>query len=122
MNTYRVYILNTAQALAPAVTIAYVQAEKYGPAWSGARGALNGKAGSPKLFLDQECKGPTFGEKGDHVVVAKIDDLKPRNVKLDKKALEAIINDPKAKPEDKVAAMQAMLSGKPAAPAEAPAS
>lgn len=107
MNTYRVYVLDTANALEPVAHVAYVKGDKYGDAWSTARAALNGSREDAKLYLDVNTKDVAKFPKGS--VVAKIDDIKPRNKKLDKVALTAIINDPKASPEDKVKALAQMI-------------
>lgn len=112
MRTYRAYILNTVKPLEPEVTIVYLQAEKYGPAWQGTRATLNAEKNGCKLFLDADCKGEQFKQTGDDVTVVKIVDMKPRNVKLDKQALQDLINDPNASAEAKIEAMQAMLAGK----------
>lgn len=109
MNTYRVYVLDTKQADEPKVHVVYVKSEKYDGAWKGARAALAGKENAAKLFADKEGKEPSKVGHGDHVTVAKIDDIRPRNVKVDKAALQAILNDPKASAEDKLKAMQASL-------------
>jgi len=108
MNTYRVYVLSTTNPLAPLVAIAYVQGEKYRDAWMNARGALNGKVKNAKLFNEPEAKTEVKFEPDS--VVAKIDDIRPRNVKLDKAKLQEILKDPKASAEDKLAAMTAMLA------------
>lgn len=109
MNTYRVYALNTASALEPVVHIAHIRAEKYGPAWEGARAALNGAKDAPTLFVDPECKVPAKLGHGDHIVCAKVVDLRPRNVKLDKTALQAVLADPASTPEQKLAAVTALV-------------
>lgn len=113
MNTYRVYVLNCTVALEPAVLVGYVQAAKYADAWNaktGARAALiEGVAGAPKLYADAECKTPLKHGKGDNWTVAKIADMKARNKKLDKAALQAILDDPKVSDADKLKAMKEMV-------------
>lgn len=126
MNTYRVYGLNTAVALSPVVAIAYIQAEKYGDAWRLARAALSnqvpeGATKVPVLYADPECKVVSDIGHGKHVGVAKIDDIRPRNVKLDKTALQSILDDPNASAEDKLAALQAQLGTAPKAATPTPA-
>lgn len=110
MNTYRVYVLNTTNALEPIVHVVHVQAEKYGPAWEAARGVLGDtdKGKGKALFNDAECK-EKFLLKGEDFVVAKIVDIRPRNVKIDKTALKALLADPKASDADKLAAMAKLL-------------
>lgn len=110
MNTYRVYALNTTNATQPTVHVLYIQADKYGPAWQGARAALNGKDKAPTLFDDPQATTKSKIGHGDHLTVAKIDDIRPRNVKLDKAKLQEIINDPKASADDKLAALKATLA------------
>ena len=110
MNTYRIYVLDTKAALEPVVHVCYIRtADKYKGAWEGGRAALAGKEKAPTLWSDPECTVPAGVGHGDHVVVAKIVDIKPRNVKLDKTALQAILDDPAVSAEDKLVAMQAML-------------
>ena len=46
---------------------------------------------------------------GEHVKCAKIVDIRPRNVKVDKTALKALLADPKASDADKLKAMAALL-------------
>lgn len=111
MNTYRVYVLDVSTALAPVAHVCYLRADKYGPAWQGARAALNADkaATAPKLFTDPECSQRATIKPGDHVTCVRIDDIRPRNVKLDKKALEALISDPATSDTDKLAAVKALL-------------
>ena len=111
MNTYRVYALDTSVALEPIVHVVYVRADKYGPAWKGARALLRGETaeGVKEFFTDAEAKVKANISHGDHLTVAKIDDIKPRNVKLDKKALQAIIDDETKPAEERLAAMKALL-------------
>lgn len=111
MNTYRVYVLDTTVALQPKVTVNYVQAPKYGDAWSAKTGARRALIdGQVKMFDDPECKVQSKIGHGDHFTVAKIEDIKQRNKKLDKVALQEILNDPKASDTDKLAAMKAMIA------------
>lgn len=111
MNTYRVYVLNTTVALQPAVHVAYVQAPKYGDAWSAKTGARRALIdGTVKLFADPDCKVPAKVGHGDAYTVAKIEDIKQRNKKLDKAALQAILDDPKASDTDKLKAMKEMIA------------
>lgn len=110
MNTYRVYVLDTTLAEKPVIHVNYIQADKYGPAWQGARAALNGKEKAPSLFNDPAATVKSKLGHGDQLTVAKIDDIRPRNVKLDKAKLNEILADPKATAEDKLAAMKAMLA------------
>lgn len=128
-NTYRVFVLETGNnnSTVVATHVAYIQAVKYGPAWNGARSLLNdGKPHKENplakaLFSDPECKTDAKLGFGDHLTVAKIVDIKGKNVKLDASALQAILDDPNASPEQKLEAMQAKLAqvSKPKAPAEA---
>lgn len=111
MNTYRVYVLDTKIATAPVVHVAHIRTDgKYKGAWEGARAACSGKDKAPLLYSDAACtETATFGH-GDDITVAKIVDIKPRNVKLDKTAMQAILNDPEATAEAKLEAMQLMLA------------
>lgn len=111
INTYRGYVLvrNTADPHKPTTVVGYIRAPKYGDAWKAGRAIAGGKPEAGSMFADQECKRKLELPK-DAVFVA-CDDLRVRNVKLDRKALEAIINDPKATAEDKVKAMSAMVAG-----------
>lgn len=106
MNTYRVYVLNTTQELAPVARVAYVRSDKYAGAWQTARAALNG---DPKAIMFNDAAAAEKATFQKDCVVAKIVDIKPRNVKLDKAAIQAILADPKAKPEDKLLALQALV-------------
>ena len=106
MNTYRVYALDTTVALEPTVIIAYVRAEKYGPAWELARAVLAGKV-KPALYADAEATKLAAFPKG--CVVAKIVDIRPRNVKLDVVALKAVLADPKATDAEKLEAARALV-------------
>ena len=110
MNTYRVYVLDVTQALEPKVHIVYIQAEKYGPAWEASRGVLGNtdKGKGKTLFNEAECK-TKFTLKGEDFKVSKIVDIRPRNVKVDKTALKALLADPKASDADKLAAMAKLL-------------
>lgn len=123
MNTYRVYLLSLAAGvLNPQTDVVYLKADKYGPAWQQAR-ALCSKtqvAGTAEFTVDAEGLVP-YEVKRD-TVVAKISDMTVRNVKLDKTALQAILDDANASAEDKLAAMQGFLqTGKaPAAPTPEP--
>ena len=124
MNTYRVYLLDTTVALSPVVHTVYIQAEKYGPAWAQSRAVASRKQepNTPTFTLDAEGKQPFVipGRAGD-VVIAKISDMTVRNVKLDKTALQAILDDPKATADEKLAAMQGFLqTGKGPTPAPTP--
>jgi hypothetical protein len=101
-----VYVLDTSEALTPVTDVCYVQADKYGPAWQIARAALRLEAGA-QLFTDPECKKHYAPVKDS--VVAKIDDIRARNVKLDKKALEAVLANAEASDEEKLAAVKALL-------------
>lgn len=111
MNTYRMYALDATNALEPAVHITYLRAEKYANAWSGSRAALDAdKAGKAvKLYADPECTVPATIKPGERVTCVRIDDIRPRNVKLDKAALQAILADAKASDADKLEAMKALL-------------
>lgn len=106
MNTYRVYVLDTTAAEAPVVHTCFVKADKYGPAWQTARAALNGVAGKV-ISTDVEGKLP-FKRHGDELVVAKIDDIRPRNVKLDKAALQAAMSE--GTPAEQLAKLAALLA------------
>jgi hypothetical protein len=110
MNTYRVYVLDTTDATAPLVHVAFIAADKYGPAWQGARAALNGTKGAPSLFSDVE-RSTRFTSHGDAFTVAKIDDIRPRNVKIDKAALAALLTG-EGDAATKIAAMAAALGVK----------
>lgn len=111
MNTYRVYVLNTTVALAPTVHVVYVSTEKYDGAWKTARGVVRADEAykAKALFLDPELKEKAPAFASDCSVV-KIDDIRPRNVKLDKTALQAIIADPKATPDEKLKALTTLLA------------
>jgi hypothetical protein len=108
MSTYRVYVLDTKSPADPIVHIAFVSADKYGPAWQISRAALNEAKGSKALRASADLAEPANLGTGDHLVVAKIDDIKPRNVKVDKAALVATLAGD-ATPEEKLAAMKAAL-------------
>lgn len=117
MNTYRVYVLDTREPLAPNVSIAYVRGEKYGDAWKASNAILNGEAAKDvRLFSDPECKvhASAIGT-GAAWKTAKVEDMKPRNTKLDKAKLTEILNDPKATNQAKLAAIQALAGVAPAA-------
>ncbi len=108
MNTYRVYVLETTIASSPVAHVAFVKSEKYADAWRNARAALNRSDERATLYNDADCKSrATFAK---NCVVAKIDDIKPRNKKIDKIALTAIINDPKSTPEQKIAALTQIVT------------
>ena len=109
MNTYRAYVLDTTIALEPIVHVVYLRADKYGPAWQGANHALSGGDKATDLFTEADCKVLAKIKPGDHVKCAKIDDIRPRNVKVDKTALKALLADPKASDADKLAAMAKLL-------------
>lgn len=109
MNTYRVYVLNTAIALAPTVTIAYVRGEKYGDAWKSCNAILNGEAPKDvKLFTDAECTVDAKLGSGSHLKTAKVEDIKPRNAKFDKAKLAEIMGDAKMTPAAKLKAIEAL--------------
>lgn len=109
MNTYRVYTLNVAAPLAPVVQTVYVRGEKYKDAWEYARATLNGDtAKTSVMFQDEPCSTKAVFVKGE--TVAKIVELKKRNVKLDKEAIKAILADPNAKAEDKLKALQELTA------------
>lgn len=111
MNTYRVYLLDTSVALEPKARVVYVRADKYGPAWESARALCRGeeKNGVKHFFEDQAGEVIATITAGDDLNVAKIDNLKKRNVKLDKAALQAIIDSDEATAEEKVEAMKALI-------------
>lgn len=109
MNTYRAYVLDTTIALEPNVLIVYLRADKYGPAWQGANHALNGGDHAVDLFTAPDCKVLAKIAPGPNVKCVKIDDIRPRNVKIDKTALKALLADPKASDADKLKAMAALL-------------
>lgn len=113
MNTYRVYVLDTTAELAPVVHICYVRTEKYsgqGGAWdvAGAIVRRDDKAKNLNLYADKECK-EEYGDWSGDVKVVKIVDIKPRNVKLDKQALQDLIADPDVSDEDKLKALAGLL-------------
>lgn len=109
MNTYRVFVLDASNVEAPKALVAFVRGEKYADAWKNARGALARKEGkSFVLHADAEGKGPAkIFVQG--ATVARIDDIRPRNVKLDKAKLQEILASKSSTPEEKLAAMQAMI-------------
>lgn len=109
MNTYRVYLLSTQRPLEPVAVVAFVRGAKYADAWQVARGVARNdeKYAKQALFTDADCT-KKLSVPADSVV-AKIDDIRPRNVKLDRKALEALIADPNTSADDKVAAMKQLL-------------
>lgn len=109
-NTYRVYVLDTTVAEAPKVHVTFIQAPIYKDAWQGARHALSGGAKAKPLFSDKECKVKSPLAPNAEYNVAKIDDIRPRNVKLDKAALQELLADPKATAEEKLAAMTKLLA------------
>lgn len=107
MNTYRVYALDVTKTLEPTTHVLYVRGEKYADAWKTARAALNAKPGST-LFTDADAK-TKFAGHGDKVTVSRIDDMREKNVKLDKAALVAALNDSTATAEQKLAALKALV-------------
>lgn len=112
MKTYRMYALDITNALEPTVHIVYVQAAKYDLVWKGARAALDTdrqKEALP-LFATPECKDRAALRPSDNITCVRIDELKARNVKLDKAALQAVLDDEEASPEEKLEAMKALLA------------
>lgn len=116
MSTYRVYVLNTTNAVKPTVEVAYISADKYGPAWGAARSLLNdGKPhkDSPaikQMFAEPELKTAIPAAwKGDNFTVAKIVDIKPRNVKVDKAKLQELVNSSEGTAEQRLAALKLAL-------------
>lgn len=109
MNTYRVYLLSTGNPLEPVATVCYIRAEKYGPAWQISRGVARGdeKYAKQALYTDPDCTQKL--RVPAESVVAKIDDIRPRNVKLDKKALQELVNNPETPAEEKVEALRQLL-------------
>lgn len=112
MNTYRVYLLNTADVAAPTVEQVFVQSEKYNTAWPLARAILAGKedAKGKSLFVDAECKTAWKAPKAgvDHLTVAKLLDCTPRNKKLDKATLADILADASLTEAEKLTKIQAL--------------
>lgn len=113
MNTYRVYVLDTTAALAPVVHIAYVRTDKYsgqGGAWdiAGAIVRRDEKAKKLNLYADPGCT-EEYGDWAGDVKVVKIVDIRPRNVKLDKKALQELIADPNTPDDEKLKALADLL-------------
>lgn len=115
MSTYRVYVLNTSKPEAPTIAVAYVSADKYGPAWAASRSLLNdGKPhkDAPQaktLFSDAAMTTDAKIGHGDHLTVAKIVDIKPRNVKMDKAALTAALDEKGLTPEQQLAKLRALI-------------
>lgn len=112
MNTYRIYLIGTANPEAPTVEQVFLQAEKYGIAWTTSRAILAAKedAKGKSLFLDAGCtkawKAPKEGV--DHLTVAKVLDCTPRNKKLDKATLADILADTSLSDADRIAKITAL--------------
>ena len=115
MNTYRGYVLDVSNALQPAVHVVYVQGEKYGDAWHNGRAAVDtAKREAEKaarLYNDVECK-TRFTSHGDKFTFVRCDDMRARNVKLDRAALAAIIGDASKTDAERMAAVAAMVGAK----------
>lgn len=115
-NTYRVYIANVADPANPSITLAFIQADKYGPAWKAARKLL--RDGKPhddaprttSFFKDEAGTSPYDPGFGGHVTVANVLDVKVRASKMDPARIKAILEDENSSPEDRIAAVQAMLA------------
>jgi len=108
MNTYRVFVLDASNVEAPKALVAFVRGEKYADAWKNARGALARKEGK-SFVLHTDAEGKTVAKFAEGATVARIDDIRPRNVKLDKSKLQEILASKSSTPEEKLAAMQAMI-------------
>lgn len=112
MNTYRVYLIGVANPEAPTVEQVFIQAEKYGIAWTGSRAILASKeeAKGKSLFLDAGCTKPWKAPKEgvDHLAVAKVLDCTPRNRKLDKATLADILADASLSEADKLMKIAAL--------------
>lgn len=112
LNSYRGYVLvrNAADPHKPQLIVGYVRAPKYGDAWTLGRAIASGdetKAKGAKLFADPEGKKALDIPAGATFVAC--DNMRKRNQKLDRAALQAIIDDPNTSPEKKIEAMQAMI-------------
>ena len=111
MNTYRIYILSTAAVESPTVEMVYVQATKYGDAWTGARAILAKKeeAKDRNFFSDAGCtKKWALPKVTDDLTVVKALDCTPRNKKLDKATLADILADTTLSAEDRLAKITAL--------------
>lgn len=107
MNTYRAFVLNTTDSLKPTVSVAYVRGAKYGDAWKTAAAVLNGE-GAEKLYSDPECKVDAKLGHGAHLKCGKVEDIKPRNVKLDAAKIGEIMADAKLTAQQKLDAIAAV--------------
>lgn len=120
MNTYRGYVLDTS-ASEPEnarLHVVYVRADKYGGqggAWQLINASLNGEAGAITLFSDSECKVDAKLGHGRHLKCAKLEDIKPRNVKVDKAKIAEILGNAKLTPTEMVAQIKAATGGSTAA-------
>lgn len=111
MNTYRVFLLNTADVEAPVVETVFFQATKYQDAWSGARAVLAGKteAEDRKFFTDQPATKAWKAPKDvSELTVVKILDCTVRNKKLDKATLADILADESLSQEEKLVKISAL--------------
>lgn len=115
MNSYRVFLLDTTNVAQPTASVAFIKAPKYKDAWERARLALNDADEAKKqgaVYTDDE-KGEKVWKRpanAKDLTVAKIVECKQRNVKLDKAALQAIINDPKKTDAEKLEAMKQLTA------------
>lgn len=108
MNTYKVFVLDT--RVSPAIVHeAFINVEKYKDAWEGARGFLSDGEKKRQLFADKDLKTKVEYKAHKELTVAKIVDMKAKNVKLDKAQLQAIIDDPEVPAEEKIEAMKELL-------------
>lgn len=110
MTTYRAYILDVTDPINPVTTVAYVQADKYQPAWQGIVATLNGdKDRTVKLFSDFETTKEVKLGTGDNVTLAKLTDTKPKKgVVIDAAQVQAIMNDTKMSPQQRLEAITAL--------------
>lgn len=112
--TYRAYVLNVQDPINPTVQVAYIQANKYGPAWKAARALVaTGKPheevpATTSFFADDAGTQPLDVGFGDHVVIATVTDLKPKTVKLDQAKLQAILADDSLSVEARLDAAKAL--------------
>lgn len=110
MNTYRVYLIDVANPEAPTVEMKFIQAPKYGIAWTASRAILAGKEEAKGSFLydDAECKKASKFKSTDSLTVAKVLDCTPRNKKLDKATLADILADTSLNDGERLAKIKAL--------------